>query len=129
MNFDEARTNTWGCFGVTQSSSPFTSAALGLAGFSYALIYATANTGAGETITLEIEDSEDGSTFAATACPSISIPESSGLVAKSFHIRGESVRAYIRLKATLAGGAVLHGAGYMLSNNHQSASTAPDREY
>jgi len=129
MRYDDATRNTVGCFTVTQSATPYTSDGLSVSGYTHAIIYAAANTGAGETITLEIEDSADNSSFAATTCPSILIDESSGLVSKSFHIKSESVRQYIRLKATLAGGAVLHGAGYVLMNQAQSNATPPTSQF
>lgn len=129
MRLDDARRNELIGLAANESSSPFTSAAVNLANYSHCLIYGQTNTGAGDTITLEIEDSADGTTFAATACPSIVIGESSGLVAKYFHINAGSVRQYIRLKSTLTGSAVLRGAGAVLMNNSQSAATAPDVEY
>lgn len=129
MRYDDALRNTVGCFTVTQSSTPYTSDGLSVSGYTHVIIYASANTGAGETITLEIEDSADNSSFAPTTCPSIVIGESSGLVAKSFHIKAESVRQYVRLKATMDNSAVLRGAGYVLMNEAQSNATPPTSQF
>lgn len=129
MRYDDARRNELFALAASEQSSPYESPSVNMAGYSHAIIYATVNTGVGETITLEIEDSADDTTFAATSCPSIAIPESSGLMAKSFHIQAGSVRQYVRVKATIDGGATLHGLGAVKMNNNQSAAPAPDTEY
>jgi hypothetical protein len=129
MRYDDARRNELVGLAASEQSSPYESPSVNMAGYSHAIIYATANTGAGETILLEIEDSADDTTFAATSCPSISIPENSGLLAKSFHIQAGSVRQYVRVKATIDGGATLHGLGAVRMNQNQSSTTAPDTEY
>ncbi len=129
MRYDDARRNDLVGLAASEQTSPYESPSIDFAGYTHVIVYATVNTGAGETIVLEIEDSADDTTFAATSCPSISIPENSGLMAKSFHLKAGSFRRYVRVKATIDGGATLHGLGAVKMNNNQSAAPAPDTEY
>jgi len=123
MRFDDATKNTATVIAV--NSAAFTGSAIDLANYSHAIITLVMDSGAGEDLTASIEDSDDGSSFEATAVPSISVGESSGLIVRTFHLDTMNLRRYIRLATTGDSPATVYGAACWLMNNAQSLATAP----
>jgi hypothetical protein len=124
MRFDDATKNTATVIAV--NSGAFTGAAIDVSNYSHSIITLVLDSGAGEDLTASIEDSDDGSSFAATAVPSISVGASSGLVVQTFHLDTINVRRYIRLVTAGNSPATVFGAACWLMNNAQSLATPPN---